>query len=365
MQGQKRIKSFGKKILKKLKKWKKQEKTVLFFTVRADGRLLDNMQAVYDAYKGKKVIFAKMYPHSKEEKAKAKKLIQNSKVIVTDDYLSYLRRIDLKDDQRVIQIWHACGAFKKFGLDVAGCDIEKELKSHKQYDAVIVSSEEVRKVYAEAFGIPEERVLALGTPRTDRLVSKKGKVQRTKEFYERYPKAKNKKLIVYAPTFREQEGERIELDPKLEWNEISRFLGEDKMLLIRNHPVMKYDLLKGKTYFNIKNVPDENTNDLMAIADVVVTDYSSVMFEAALLDKSIVFYCPDLESYDRDFYLNFPEDVYGEFATNQDEFLKSLTKALECDKIKGLDTFKKRYLGSCDGHSAKRVARLITKYRKD
>lgn len=365
MQNNRNGKTFVKKVWKKLKRIRNKNNQVLFFTVRADGKLLDNMQAVYDSCKGKKVIFAKMYPHSKEEKAQAKKLIKESKVIVTDDYLSYLRRIDLKKEQKVIQIWHACGAFKKFGLDVAGCDVEKELKSHKQYDAVIVSSEEVRKVYAEAFGIPEGRVLALGTPRTDRLLSEKNKRETRKRFYEKYPEYQKKKIIVYAPTFRETGGERIELEPQLDWNKVSTFLGQDKVLLIRNHPVMKYDLLKGAEFQNIKNVPEENTNDLMLVADVVVTDYSSVMFEAALLNKSMVFYCPDLENYDRDFYLKFPEDVYGEFATNQEEFLKSLTKALECDKIKGLDTFKKRYLGSCDGHSAKRVARLIAKYRKD
>ncbi|MCM1544540.1 MAG: bifunctional glycosyltransferase family 2 protein/CDP-glycerol:glycerophosphate glycerophosphotransferase, partial [Ruminococcus sp.] len=88
-----------------------------FYTIRSNGKLLENSRFVYDGCKCSKVVFAKMLPHSFVDACKVKMYMLTSKVIVTDDYLKYLRSVRLRDGQKVIQIWHASGAFKRFGLD--------------------------------------------------------------------------------------------------------------------------------------------------------------------------------------------------------------------------------------------------------
>lgn len=337
------------------------KKQVLFVTVRGN-QLADNIKAAYEAYDGKKVCFAKRYPHSVKDKARLYLKLFGSKVIITDDYLKYFRMFEMKPKQRVIQIWHACGAFKKFGLDYISSSIEKEKQTHEQYDAVIVSAESIREIYAKAFGISTDKVQALGVPRTDLLLNQDNLKKERAEFFEKYPSLQNKTLLLYAPTFREDGTVRVELHPHLDWAEISRTFGNDKVLIIRNHPIMKYDLLKGEKYKNIINMPNEDTNRLMNVCDVTITDYSSIVFEAALLNKPLVLYCPDYESYERDFYLQFPEDLYGEFAQNQTQLLAAIDTALKNPDEVGMKRFRQAYMGSCDGHSAEKVTNLIKQY---
>ncbi|MBQ7653926.1 MAG: CDP-glycerol glycerophosphotransferase family protein, partial [Clostridia bacterium] len=90
---------------------------VCFYSIRSDGGLLENAKAVYDKLDCKKTVLANMLPHSHRLIVKIYFYLLTSKVIVTDDYLKYLRYISLRKKQKVVQVWHACGAFKKFGLD--------------------------------------------------------------------------------------------------------------------------------------------------------------------------------------------------------------------------------------------------------
>ncbi|MDO4344838.1 MAG: CDP-glycerol glycerophosphotransferase family protein [Eubacteriales bacterium] len=334
------------------------QKKVLFVSVRGN-KLLENSKAVYDAYDGKKLVFAHMYPHSKKQQLWLYWHMFSSKVIVTDDYFRYFRKFRLKPKQKIIQIWHACGAFKKFGVDNPAADIVTELKTHAQYDTVAVSSEAIRSKYAGAFGIDVEKVKALGTPRTDKLLDKAYLALEKEAFFKKFPALSGKKIILYAPTFRESAGKRVVFHPGLDWTKVSCRLGKDCVLIVKNHPVMKYDLLEGQKFDNIINMPKEETSRLMIVCDVIMTDYSSVIFESALLNKPAVFYCPDFDSYERDFYLDFPEDLYGELTTNQEELLDALERALESPDLPKLEAFKETYMGMCDGHSAERIAELI------
>lgn len=340
------------------------QKKVLFVSVRGN-RLLENSKAVYEAYDGKKYVWSHMSPHSSKQKLQLYWHLFTSKVIVTDDYFRYFQSFRLKPQQKIIQIWHACGAFKKFGLDNPAADIQKERKYHDQYDTVCVSSETVTDIYAKAFGVDPKKVKALGVPRTDKLLDAAYLKEERESFFKKYPKLAGKTIILYAPTFREDGTRRIIYDPRLDWAHISRELGEESVLIVKNHPVMKYDLLAGRTYPNICNMPKEDTSRLLIVCDVLVTDYSSVIFEAALLEKPIVFYCPDFESYERDFYLDFPNDIYGELTTAPEAFLDALRRALTEPDMSGLKKFREQYLGSCDGKSAERVAALIAQKLKE
>lgn len=336
-------------------------KRVFFYTPRSNKMLLENSKAVYKKLDCKKVVFAKSGRHSKLEQWKIKYYLFTSKVIVTDDYCDYLGRVELKPQQRVIQIWHACGAFKKFGLDFLLNDRQKEKGIHSQYDVVCVSSENIRADYAGAFGIGIDKVQALGIPRTDMFYDTQLIQNLKTQFYKDHPQYIQKKILLYCPTFREKNGAKVANDPQINWDVFSKILPEDTILLIKNHPRVKADLLGGKNYSNIINT-NENTNTLMMVATIMITDYSSVIFECCLLNLPVIFYCPDYEEYERDFYLEFPEDTYGDFTVNQGELQEAILRNLKTPNLERLVAFKEKNMGACDGHSTERIVDLIKKY---
>lgn len=339
---------------------------VFFYTIRSDGKLLENIRYVYDKCDCKKVVFAKMLPHGKKHIFKVKYYMLTSKVIVTDDYLKYLRTVRLREGQKVVQLWHASGAFKRFGLDAPSrlTRIE-EFNTHSQYSDVCVSSEYVRQFYAHAFGIDMETVKALGSPRTDALLDKEKQKLDKEELITRHPLLRDKKVYVYLPTFREKDGVVTHFNPEIDWEKLNDELSDDEVFIIGRHPVMKKEFFKDAFYSRLKDYTFEPTPLLLAVADVVITDYSSVIFDASLLDKPVLFYCPDYDSYEREFYLDYEKDLPGEMIKDSESLLlKARETFLNGSDNEIMKLFKEKEVGSCDGHSTERVAKLIMDYLK-
>ncbi len=337
---------------------------VFFYTIRADGRLLENSRCVYDALEGvERVVVAKMLPHPVWIKPKIYYYLLTSRVIVTDDYLRYLRHTTLREEQKVVQIWHACGAFKRFGLDAPSLlSPQEERRTHSQYAAVCVSAEQVRPFYAQAFGIPQERVQALGTPRTDRLLDEPARRAQREALFRRRPELQGKRLYLYAPTFRERDGRPCFYDPQLDWEALDNALEEDEVLIIRRHPIMKEPFWSGKTFRHILDCTDEPTPALLTAASLLVTDYSSVIFDAILCGVPLVFYCPDFSSYERDFYLAYPQDLPGPVVYRGEELLPAMRAVCQTPPLEALESFRSMQLGACDGHASERVAGLVRSY---
>ena len=333
----------------------------MFISVRKNGELEGNAKALYPYVKGDEVIFAKQLPHNPLQILKAVKLICTSKVIVTDDYVKYLRYFDLKPEQRVIQLWHACGAFKKFGQRGTNLGIKTDLATHAQYNLVSVSGAEVRPIYADAFDVDLKKVKALGVPRTDEFFDKELIEHKREAIYKAYPELKGKFVIIYAPTFRDEGEGRSQFNPKIDFDRLSEKLLPNQQFIICPHPVMKNDIVP-KKYDNIKVVRDFSTNDFMFVSDMLITDYSSVIFEYALLKKPIGFFCYDLAIYDRGFYLNYPDDLPGEVYENQEQLEEFLQDSENTKLTEKYDTFIKKYMSGCDGHSCERLAGLINSY---
>ena len=334
---------------------------VLFFSVRADGKLLENAQAVYDALDAEKIVFAKMYPHSGRMRIKIQYYLLTSKVIVTDDFLLYLCYTKLRKDQKLFQIWHACGAFKKFGLDAVSDLSETESAAHSQYSAVAVTSESCRKFYASAMGISEDICLSIGLPRTDMLFKDADKLRET--VFEMHPEFREKRIYLYAPTFREKDGKRIDYNPRIDWDALSKELNDDEIIVIHRHPVMKYDLIN-KEYNNIIDLSQESTLALTAASDVLITDYSSVIYDACLLNVPTVFYCPDYREYERGFYLKFPDDLPGEMISEPEKLLGAIRRAKENLSAQRIEKFKSDQISACDGPAADRAAQIIKDWLK-
>lgn len=326
--------------------------------------LHENSQAVYDQLDDKKVIFARKKLYSKDKVNLYFKILF-SKVIVIDSGFFFLNQFKLREKQKVIQIWHACGAFKKIGYDLDFYS-EKTLEGFDyqfpQYDNFIVSSENIRDLYASAHHMDKEKVNPLGVPRTDMILDEKKKKNELKGFYERNSFLKGKKIILYCPTFRDKR----KFNPKIDWKRLNDSFDEDTIFIIKRHIETTNDILEKETYSKIIYLEDESTYTLMFASVIMITDYSSVIFEYSLLNKPVIHYCPDYDTYvdERDFYLDFNKDIYGEIVYTDEELVNSIKKTLDnpLTDDNQLLKFKDKFMGSCDGNSTRRVVNLIKKY---
>ena len=200
--------------------------------------------------------------------------------------------------------------------------------SHKNYSATITSSESIRKDYAEAFGISLDKVYATGIPRTDVLFDDGYKSRIRDRIFSKYPQLKDKKVILFAPTFRGN-GQKTAYY-NFEWIDFKKMkeeFGEEYCLIIKLHPfVHNVECIPEDDNFFLNMTQERDINDLLLVTDILITDYSSVIFEAALLDIDTIFYVPDIEEYtaSRDFYYPFEEYMFGQLAKTKEELIEAI-----------------------------------------
>lgn len=345
--------------IQRLARTARPKERVAFITGRKDGALEDNLSCVKQELEDVlSVSYARMWPHTNADRRKFANAIYRSKAVVLDDYSYFLRDYDISQDHHVIQLWHACGAFKKFGADGTNMLPVVDGLYHRRYDMVSVSSEDVRGIYAHAFGISVDRVQALGVPRTDVFYDQAYRKNATSSVFATLPQLDGKRVILYAPTFRDAPYPRRHFVPNIDFNELSKRLPENTTLVLRPHPVMTDPILPVE-YENIFEVRDVSTQDLMFVADLLVTDYSSVIFEYSLLNKPMLFFCYDFDDYDRDFYLDYDNDLPGKLIKTQEELIEAFTDEQTFEHRPETEDFRAKYMNACDGHSTKRVAEYI------
>lgn len=252
----------------------------------------------------------------------------------------------------VVQVWHAVSAVKRFGLDTATPPAEPERTFlHRGYDAVVVSAEAVRPTYAAALRTPVERCLALGTPRTDLFFDAPAMAAARSRLVAAHPVLNGRRVVLYAPTFR---GRARDRDPgvRLDARRLRSLLPPEWVLALKTHPNVAADGLDTAGYDLV--VPrHEDLNDLLVLADVLVTDYSSAIFEFALLRRPIVLLLDDLEAYRKDPGLAVDErELVGTRAVDTD----GVAAAVLAGSVDAAAhaAFIERHLGACDGHSSDR-----------
>ncbi|MCL6631798.1 MAG: CDP-glycerol:glycerophosphate glycerophosphotransferase [Alicyclobacillus herbarius] len=291
--------------------------------------------------------------------------LATARVIVLDDYYRQLYGLKCRRRTRVVQSWHACGAFKKFGFSAEGYldsnSRQFEEEAHTAYTDVIVSGTEVVKHFAEAFNVPAERIFPIGVPRTDELFDDELACFTIQRYRERYRQLRSRKVILYAPTFRGSPKERKNFKIHLNWDQLSVDLGDDYAVLVKLHPsVVKSTRIpsgKAKNIIDVSNV--SNINELLMIADVLVTDYSSVIFEFALLNKPIVFYAYDLETYalERGFYYDYSSFAPGPIVFSQEE-LVSVIREQRWD-LERVSEFRSIFFDKQDGLATERFIQHV------
>lgn len=288
---------------------------------------------------------------------KAKALATSKYVFLNDNFMP-MADLNFSKEAVITQLWHAEGAFKKFGLSAPLTDgvADREKKCSEKLTYVICSSKNVVPVYSEAFGVDENKILPLGAPRIDLLLAERNSDELRKIFDEAHPECKGKKLILYAPTFRENGEADKKLLDNIDMKAFNEQLGYKYCLLIKLHPQINsskpvegaVDVTKG-----------HDIGDLTLISDMLITDYSSACMDFALLSKPCIFFAFDLEEYEkeRSFYFDYENYVPGEVAKTFDEVIEA-TKNLRNseDKLRAFRDFNFDYV---DCNNAERIYNRI------
>lgn len=326
-----------------------------------EGKLNENSQVLYDQLDNsfEKEIFTKKSVALGEKLDLLKKFCRSNTIII-DSGFSLLADIDLYKNQKVINIWHACGAFKKIAYDsphYSFITLNLMDEEFSKYSNFIVSAEDMVPIYAKAHGMDENDVLALGVPRTDLIFDEEFKKDELAKLYNDYPNLKGKEILLYTPTFRDG----YLFNSGIDWDELSESLDDNEVFVIKRHPLMVEDFLKGKKYDNIIYIEDESLFGLMFASKMMITDYSSTIFEYSLLDKPVIHYCPDFNQYInlRGFYLDFNTELYGDIIKNPKEFIEAISNKDYKLDLKKLEKFKNRFMAACDGKATERIIDLI------
>src|SRR5699024_274747 len=223
-------------------------------------------------------------------------LLGKARYIFIDDYHPMIYKVNFRKNQDVIQVWHAVGTFKTFGYSRVGKAGGNffNTRSHRNYTKVYVSAENDVPYYAEAFGIEEKNVITTGVPRTDVFFDDEYRKRVTKELYSMYPQVKDKQVILFAPTFRGN-GHKSAYYPffKINFEKLAKYCKDtNTVVLFKMHPFVRNKLniqKKHEKYFiDLSNYRE--VNNILFITDVLISDYSSLVYEYSLFNKPMIFY---------------------------------------------------------------------------
>lgn len=288
-------------------------------------------------------------------------MMATSRYIIVDDFTPMIYPIPLSHRTKLIQVWHALGAFKTVGYARKGRNEDKYSLTHRNYTCAIVSSPAIVKDYALAFHMKKSKVLPIGIPRSDVFFDEAKKAKIKEDLYLEYPLLKGKKVVLFAPTFRGNNIYNAYYDySKISFKKLEQALGEDYVCIIKMHPFIK-DLPKEELdpKFFIDLSSRREINDLLMITDVLITDYSSVIFEAALLPIKTIFFTYDLQDYmaSRDFFYPFYKYTYGPVVNNEQDLIKAIKEGT-IDEEKRRE-FVSYFMSACDGNATRRFVNTV------
>ena len=279
--------------------------------------------------------------------------------ILIDDYFAILRDLGNREEQKIIQLWHAGSGFKSVGYSRFGQYGSPNLRNaHRLYSYAICGSQHLRDVYSEAFGIERESVIATGLPRIDGFLREGRAEEVLVDFEKEFPAAEGKRKILFAPTFRGRGSGDAHYDyDQIDFRELYEACGEDSVVLFRQHHFVPEPAPIPEEFndrlIDVASYPD--TNDLMLISDVLITDYSSVIYEYSLLERPMIFFAYDLDTYSatRGMHKDYREAAPGNIATTFDELVQLIRMPELSNEM--TKEFVKENFDYVDTHNSDRV----------
>lgn len=351
-----------------------QKKKIVFLEVREQA-LSDNFRLLWQELErqGDWELILCCIREGMEERKKVRKLclqaipvLADAAVVFISDSSYFFSSLPLRPQTKVIQTWHACGAFKKFGYSITdkkfGAD-RKDLERfplHRNFSIVTVSSPEVVWAYAEAFHMEkeQEKILPVGISRTDIFYRREFLDSAREKLYEKIPEAGGKKVILYAPTFRGRVADAVSPEV-LDFSAMREALASEYIVLCKHHPFVKHRPAVPEDCQNFAWDATElfSIEELLAVSDVCISDYSSLVFEYSLFERPMIFLAHDLDEYFdwRGFYYPYCEMAPGPIVSNTAEVIDCIKELPEKFEKERVADFRRKFMSACDGHATERI----------
>lgn len=372
---------------------KTNNQTAMFFSFKGKSYTC-SPKAIYEymqtdeQYKDFKYIWAFEKPEDYQELIKNKNTTlvkyeskEYKKALAKAKYWIFNYRVEdsiyPKKDQVYIQCWHGT-PLKKLGYDLKNTNnaMNSESEIHEKYklDAkkfqyLLSPSKFASKAFTSAWNLEKtnmtNKIVEMGYPRNDYLYN--FKPEEVKEIKEKLHLPNNKKVILYAPTWRDdqhQAGVGYTYKTEVDFDYLREKLQNEYIILFRAHYLVanSFDFKKYEGFiYDVSSF--NNINELYVISDLLITDYSSVFFDYANLKRPMIFYMYDFEKYKDDlrgFYIDIQE-LPGEITKTEEELIQAIKQTEHFSYNEKYKKFNDKYNYLDDGQAAKRITQALIK----
>ena len=285
--------------------------------------------------------------------------ISQAQMIFLDDHAPAFDWLFLKPTTTLVQLWHAGAGFKSSGYSRWGHDgCPAPYGCHRQYKYGIAGSRSIAHFFSEVFGINTEQVLPTGMPRMDEYNDPEHRKSKEAEIRQQYPMINGKKVILFAPTYRGTNHFDAHYPYQLiDFDRLYKFCGDEYVVLFKMHPWVSSSVPIPEEYkdrfADVGKYP--NINDLFYVVDLLITDYSSNIFEYSLMRKPMLFFAFDeiQYSFSRGFHRSYEESAPGKICHTFDEVMDALeNQDFEFEKV---EEYVKMQFDHNDSHASDRV----------
>ncbi|MGN0709357.1 MAG: CDP-glycerol glycerophosphotransferase family protein [Anaerovoracaceae bacterium] len=349
-------------------------RTILFMTEQND-KLGSNLTSVYDRMckrgldKDYEILFSARssveYHQSKKSWIELMKKVAKADMIFIDDHCPFLDWLQLSPRTKLIQLWHAGAGFKSSGYSRwgnTGCPAP--VSCHRQYDYGISSSTRIAHFHSEVFGINPEQLLPTGMPRMDEYLDPEHREKITKRLRKKFPLINGKKVILFAPTYRgKNKADAHYPYEMIDFGKLYETCGDEYVVLFKMHPWVSDRVPIPEKYkdrmIDVNKYHD--INNLFYITDLMITDYSSGIFEYSLMKKPMLFFAFDKiqYAYSRGFHRPYEESAPGRVCSTFDELLDAIrNKDFDYEKV---EQYVEYHFDNIDTHASDRVIDWIIK----
>jgi CDP-ribitol ribitolphosphotransferase len=286
--------------------------------------------------------------------------VAHADMIFIDDHCPFLDWLKLSDRTQLIQLWHAGAGFKSSGYSRwgnKGCP--GPVSCHRQYKYGISSSNRIAHFHSEVFGINAEQLLPTGMPRMDEYLDPQYRKKAEKKLRKKYPMTVGRKVILFAPTYRgRNKKEAYYPYNMIDFDALYQLCcDKDYVVLFKMHPWVAEPVpIKDEYRDRMADVNAyPNINDLFYITDLLITDYSSNIYEYSLMRKPMLFFAFDkiIYSFSRGFHRPYVESAPGKVCDTFDEVLSAIRE--EDFQLEKVEEYVKLHFDNIDSNASDRV----------
>lgn len=336
------------------------QKRVTFATMRS-ATLTDNLEALHEVFAADNQTDLKVFCYHYDRSLKSKigflwasiralHALATSELFIIDDYFFPLYAINKRPKNQVIQLWHAVGSLKKFGLSLPNANLSV-IKPHTNYDWVFINAAIDKPAYVEAFDVDPDHVLALGEPMMDQLMREVP-----------VPHSGAKRLL-YSPTYRGgAHGEKQVISYVQKFIEATQGLSTSWDIYISLHPYIKVPQLTVPK--NVHIFQDAaRVKALMPTMDLFITDYSSLSLSFSYFNRPILLYTPDYQAYIKTcgFYVDYYQYLGAPHFNQASKVIDFINDGLNQLDLSYVQQLKVKTFPKQDGQNTQRVFQFLMK----